>query len=372
MLLAVSAKFVFCQTDNPRLPLHVEILQTPTLAVAGGEKYIVYELHLTNFYPGAITLEKIEVFGATNSQQPLFEFKDEILTRNLKYIAAETTESRTLGYGRRAVLFAWVKVNKNSPIPSSISHRLTVKIANRTEPLTMLTAPTKIDRAIPIVISPPIRGANWLAGNAPQPEFVTAHNRLLAPLFGCVHFPQRFATDWVKFGEDGKLFRDGIASNENWYGYGEPVLAVADGIVTEITDGVTENTPPEVTTRMTAQTVAGNYILLKIGANRYAVYAHLKPGSIRFKKWQKVKRGEVLAQIGNSGNSTGPHLHFQIVNAPFTIAEGMPFVFDRFEKLGAIDQPLDAYEGGGIWKKGVRKAEWGTNDLPLNGQVVGF
>lgn len=368
----MSARIALCQTDNPRLPLHIEILQTPTTAVAGGKKYIVYELHLTNFYPGAITLEKIEVFAAAIFPKPLFEFKGEILARNLKLVAAEATEPRTLDYGRRAVFFAWVKVDRRSPIPSSISHRLTVKIANRAEPLTMLTAPTKIDRAFPIVVSPPIRGADWLAGNAPQPDFVTAHNRLLAPLLGRVRIPQRFATDWVKFGADGKLFRDDVARNENWYGYAEPVFAVADGIIIETTDGVAENTPPEVTTPMTAQTVAGNYILLKIGANSYAVYAHLKPGSLHFKKGQKVKRGEILGQVGNSGNSTGAHLHFQLVNAPFTVAEGIPFVFGGYEKLGAINQPLDVYEEGGVWRKNNRRAERRRNDLPLNGQVIGF
>lgn len=356
------------------MPLHVEILQTPALAFAGGGKYIVYELHLTSFYPGTIILQKIEVLSAANSQKPLFEYGGENLARNLRHIAASPDASapRALDYGRRVVLFAWIPLDKTSLIPPAIMHRLTVAVGNRVEPVTMLTASQKINRAMPAIVSPPLRGAGWLAGNGPQPDFVTAHNRLLAPLFGQVRVPQRFATDWVKFGQDGKLFRNEIGRNENWHGYGEPVLAVTGGIITELTDGVPDNRPPEVTTPMTAQTVAGNYIVLKIGANRYAVYGHLKTGSIRFKKNQTVKRGDVLAEVGNSGNSTGAHLHFQIVNAPFTVAEGIPFIFDSFEHLGAIDKPIDSYEEGNIWKTSPWKGEWRQLDLPLNGQVVGF
>jgi hypothetical protein len=130
------------------MPLHAEILQTPALAFAGGEKYIVYELHLTSFYPGSIILQKIEVLSAANSQKPLFEYCDQILARNLKYIASspDPLAPRTLDYGRRAVLFAWVPVNKRSPIPSAIMHRLTVLVGNRVEPVKMLTGQKKINR----------------------------------------------------------------------------------------------------------------------------------------------------------------------------------------------------------------------------------
>jgi murein DD-endopeptidase MepM/ murein hydrolase activator NlpD len=258
-------------------------------------------------------------------------------------------------------------------IPNSIRHHLTVNIENRSQPITMLTPPTKVDQRAPIVIHPPLRGSGWLAANGPQPDVVPVHNRLLAPLFGTVRTPQRYATDWVKFGPDGRWFRENVSRNEDWYTYGEPVLAVADGIVTETVDGVPDNIPPEVTTPMTPRTVAGNYILLNIGNSRYAVYGHLKPGSIRFRKGQRVKRGEVLALVGNSGNSTGAHLHFQIANAPYTIAEGMPFTFNAYRQLGTIDMQLDKYESGAVWQRGNGgKGDLKWRDLPLNGAVINF
>jgi len=362
------------QQDNPRLPLHIEILQTPMLSIAGGQRYIVYELHLTSFYPQSLTLQKIEIFPAEDTSKALFEYKDEFLARNLKLIApaTEAEQPRILGYGRRSVLFAWIPLKNNSAVPRAIRHRISITIGNRTDSITMLTPPKAVDRRMPVAASPPLKGAGWLAANAPQPEFVTVHNRLLAPLFGQVRAPQRFATDWIKFGEDGRLFRDDISRNENWYAFGEPVLAVADGIITEVIDSVPDNIPPEVTTPMTAQTVAGNLIILDIGKSRYAVYGHLKPGSIRFRKGQKVKRGEVLAEVGNSGNSTAPHLHFQIADAPHTIAEGIPFIFNAFEHLGAIEKTLEQYEEGSIWRTSPWSGSLRHGDLPLNGTVVRF
>lgn len=374
IIVLTFTALAFFQTDNPRLPVHVEILQTPALSIVGGQKYIVYELHLTSFYPGTFALQKIETVSAADTSKILLEYKDEFLARNLKHITPtpDATKSGTLEYGRRVVLFAWIPLKNSTVIPSAIRHRITITVGNRAEPITMLTLPKSVDRRMPVVISSPLKGSGWLAANAPQPEFVTAHNRLLAPLFGQVRTPQRFATDWVKFGRDGKLFRRDVTRNEDWYTYGEPVFAVADGIVHEIVDGVPENRPPEITTPITAKTVAGNYILLDIGASRYAVYGHLKPGSIRFKKGQRVKRGEVLAQVGNSGNSTGAHLHFQVVNAPFTVAEGIPFIFDAYEKLGNINEPLEAYEKGNIWRPMKWKGDLQRLNLPLNGEVVGF
>src|SRR5262249_31379505 len=74
--------------------------------------------------------------------------------------------------------------------------------------------------------------------------------------------------------------------------------------------------------------IAGNWIALQLDDGRYALYAHLQPGTIRVEPSQRVHRGDVLASLGNSGNSVGPHLHFQLSTEPaFNIGEGLPFTF---------------------------------------------
>ena len=86
-------------------------------------------------------------------------------------------------------------------------------------------------------------------------------------------------------------------------------------------------------------------MVIDIGGGRYAFYAHVQPGSLRVKVGDKVKRGQVLALVGNSGNSTEPHLHFHVVDgiAPGTStlgAEGVPYAFEQFEVLGDCANPV--------------------------------
>ncbi|HYO83907.1 MAG TPA: M23 family metallopeptidase, partial [Bryobacteraceae bacterium] len=77
--------------------------------------------------------------------------------------------------------------------------------------------------------------------------------------------------------------------------------------------------------------VEGNYVVLDVGDGRFVTYAHLIPGSLTVKRGDRVRAGQVLGKIGNSGNSSGPHLHFQVATGPGVLrGDGVPFVFDSF------------------------------------------
>jgi hypothetical protein len=98
-----------------------------------------------------------------------------------------------------------------------------------------------VRRDQPRVIAPPLRGGIWVAGNGPSND--SYHRRALLALNGRVTIAQRFAYDFMKLGDDGKTIKGDRSQNENWYGYGADVFAVADGIVLEVQDGVSENVP---------------------------------------------------------------------------------------------------------------------------------
>ena len=104
--------------------------------------------------------------------------------------------------------------------------------------------------------------------------------------------------------------------------------------------GIPENVPlsPTHAVPMTLETAAGNHVILSLRNGHYAFYAHLQPGSIRVKPGDRVRRGQVLGLLGNSGNSNAPHLHFHISNGNSWVAsEGVPFLFDSFEVLGSAE-----------------------------------
>lgn len=135
-------------------------------------------------------------------------------------------------------------------------------------------------------------------------------------------------------GTNGNTFHDSRERNENFWGFGQPVLAVADGEVTEIVNDIPDNLPGKLPP-VTVQNISGNHVIMRIAPDTYVMFAHLMQGSVSVRLHQQVKRGAQLAQVGNSGNTTAAHLHFQVTDDNSALAaEGIPFIFDRFRFLG--------------------------------------
>jgi len=81
-------------------------------------------------------------------------------------------------------------------------------------------------------------------------------------------------------------------------------------------------------------------VTLRVGPGIYLHYRHIMPGSVRVRVGERVRRGQVLGQLGNSGNSATPHVHFQVQIARSFVSDGLPFVFKRFKFLGQITEPF--------------------------------
>ena len=205
-----------------------------------------------------------------------------------------------------------------------------------------------ISRHAPLVIRLPLPAGDWVAANGPSNT--SGHRRALQIVDGRARIAQRFAIDWVKLGPDGRVFHGDKALNPSWYDFGTPVLAVADAKVSASHDGIPENEPSDKrAVPITLETVGGNYLTLDLGGGRFAFYAHLQPGSQKVKVGDVVHRGQVLALLGNTGNSDAPHLHFHVSDANSPLgAEGLPYVFESFQELGKA--PFDQIVGPAGWK----------------------
>jgi len=122
---------------------------------------------------------------------------------------------------------------------------------------------------------------------------------------------QRYAYDLVIMKENHS-FHKNSSRNENFFAFNQEVVAPDNGTVVKVVNHVADNHPGV----MNEQEPAGNYVILKHLNNEYSLLAHFKQNSILVKKGDKVKQGQVLGLCGNSGNSSEPHIHFQVMNSP--------------------------------------------------------
>ena len=315
-------------------PLEVRVPKPPTVTHGGGQSVLPYELHVTNFTRQPLTLQRIEVLNADNGAS-LATIADSVLLRSMARPGAQIpmAERAHIGPGLRAVVYMWVP--GTGPAPKAIRHRLTLASDTSTAaPLTLETPPVAVTSKV-LVIAPPLRGGVWLAANGPAAE--SGHRRALIPVDAGMFIAQRFAIDWVKVDDQGRTFGGDSLKNASYYAYGSDALAVADGVVSEVKDSIPQNVPG-VTSRavpITLETVGGNHVIVDVGGGYYAFYAHLQPGSIRVHVGDHVKRGQVLGLVGNSGNSTEPHLHFHISDASSPLgSEGVPYAFETLDIVG--------------------------------------
>lgn len=337
----------------------------PTAFKADGKWHVVYELHLNNMDRWDYHLTKVEVVSGDASARSLAAYAgaglEAAMARPGQPAASEKSK---ITPGSLAIVYVWATVDSADAVPATVRQRLTVMIGTYPEEMTIDTAAIPVGHG-PIAISSPLRGDHWLAGNGPSNA--SGHRRALIPIDGHAAIAQRFAIDWVRIRDEGKTFQGDEKDNKNYYAYGSEALAVADGVVTEVKDGIPQNIPgPESrAVPITLETVGGNHVILDIGGGHFAFYAHLQPGSLRVKLGDKVRRGEVLGLVGNSGNSTEPHLHFHIENANSPLgAEGLPYALPSFEVVG----------NGWGWKPADAKgpAEMHKNEIPMENEVVNF
>jgi len=137
---------------------------------------------------------------------------------------------------------------------------------------------------------------------------------------------QNFAFDIVAVDENGQSHRGDGTKNEDYYCFGREILAPADGTVIEAIDGVRDNVPGAEN----PYCLVGNCLLIQHRTNEFSVLAHFQRGTIAVKPGDEVKRGQLLGKCGNSGNSSEPHLHYQLQDsAIFQDAIGIKCFFNK-------------------------------------------
>jgi hypothetical protein len=192
----------------------------------------------------------------------------------------------------------------------------------------------------PIALSPPFRGGTWVAdeGCCTNP---THHRRSLLGINGDLLGVNRFAIDWVRLDRQHRAWVGDPFRLDSYPSYRQRVIAAAPGTVVNL-NGLPDNQPQgSLDPPPPTDEFAGNHVTVRVRRGLYLLYAHLAPGSLRVREGQRVRRGQTLGRLGNSGNSSTPHLHFQAMTTPdFFHQDSLPYSFKRFDLAGRITEPF--------------------------------
>ena len=291
--------------------------------------------------------------------------------------------------GQSALIFLTFSVEAIKNIPSSVNHRLKITVpggipagfANFVglppdeDEYTEMTGFTAVNPPDAIVLGPPLKGTRWIAADG----CCTAvrHIRGFLAVNGKIFVAQRFAIDWEKLDAANKVFVGNPRDVRNYFAYGQKVLAVADATVTSVVNGFDDQIPGELPPDITLEEADGNHVVLDLGGGRFALYAHLIKDSITVKAGEKVVKEQVIGLVGNSGNTSAPHLHFHVMDSPSTLgSNGLPYVIDNYELIarGALTESFDEAEETGtpleilpVDNSGIHE-----NNLILDLRIVDF
>ena len=370
---AASERFKGAGTAPPRAgamaadPLTATVLTRPS-PVLGTDKrrHVVYEFELDNVSGSRVRLERLQV-AATSPPGVLATYRGGQIVP-LLLVDGAGRPTRTLKPGQAAVVFLDLTFPRTGNIPPRLVHRLVLTVGggSTAKRQTMDGIAVKLASRAPIRVGRPLRGGNLIALNGCCAK--SDHARAVLFIGGRLVIAQRFAIDFVRF-RGQATFEGDPSRNESYFIFGAPVLAVGPGRVIATRADVPENTPPAEPPFTTFRALLGNYVVEALGHHRYALYAHLHTGSLRIHAGQRVHRGQVLALVGNTGNSTEPHLHFHVTSGPSPLAaDGVPYVFRSFR----YDARLVGLDTGNPTIVPADPPRTRTRQLPLDNDIIAF
>lgn len=365
-------------TDVPT-PLVITSLTPDPIPVTGtdGKVHVAYELSVLNTAPRPASIAQVETLADdVDGEVVMTVGRDEVVARSLILPSGGTGSAAEIPAGGTAVLVLDDVYSALSDVPAQVTHRVAVDLgpvlpgserigAWFPDSMTQFGGVVRTSGQSPVVIGPPLAGDGWVAANGCCA--ITSHRGATFSIGGRINATERYAIDWMRIDPSVTPLTQSSGDetkNESYLAYDAPLLAVADGTVVAVVSDMPDEAPGQATTDALIADMAGNRVIIDIGGGNYALYAHMVPGTSTVKVGDKVTKGQVIGNLGNSGNSSAAHLHFHVARAPTPLAgDNVPYEIERFDFVGSTS--TDAFVAGP--DAGER-----TNQLPLNLDVVNF
>jgi len=351
-------------------PLLMRVLDPPQPVKGSDGKYhLVYEIVLINTSSGTASVRSVKTLDSKSGEVVGTLAGAEIAARTT-LLNGSLDPVRKIGSARVAVLYLDATFEHLRDVPKGIEHRVKSSFALPPgapfpEATTDIGARTGVSNKKPVVIGPPLRGKNWVAANGCCT--VSTHRGTVGAFDQRLLAADRYAIDWIRTDDEGHIVVPSQSTNlKDYPEYDAPILSVKGGRVVEAVDRYPDLKPGVRDPDYTLEDAPGNHVIVDIGGGSYAIYAHLKPGSVTVGEGEHVGRGEVLGRLGNSGNSGAPHLHFHVMDAPTPLGadHNLPYVIDSFRYQGYFED-----DGTPHLLKHPQPRE---DELPLSYTVVDF
>lgn len=357
--------------DAVHAPIRLDVPLAPQPVASEGTLRLFHELHLLPASGHVPQPLRVTVRDADSGRE-LARYDGAALASRFAPWAPDGSTAANAGPPATQASVVYVELAlPPGDLPRAITHDVEFDPADRDAGASTLRGGT-ITVTLPLAptIGPPLRGGPWAA--VFHPDWARGHRRVPYAVEGRSGIPGRFAVDWVKLDDDGRMAAGDPDRVRNAHAYGEEVLAVADGVVVATRDGFPESERISTHPRYRLHEASGNFVVLDIGDGRYAFYEHLRPGSLRVQPQQRVRRGEPIAQVGFSGSGNWPHLHFHVADAPSPLgAEGLPFALSRFRTVGTYEDI--ATLGKAPWvARADGSSAWRQAERPADNAVVWF
>lgn len=346
-----------------------------------GRTHVMYELVLTNATLAPADLKTVTVRDPGGIALRTMTGSEMLATEALRMLDRSPATSTSIAPGATRILLVSLAFPSKAAMPASASHDFSVEGLSplardpATPPslLAFRAASVPLDGPAPLALAPPLEGTGWFASQAPPTP--DSHQSALIPFDGVMVAAERFAVDFIRVDDQGRILTGDRSVVTNWFGYGARVLAVGDGVVTEVQDGLPDQVPGPVP-ELPADEIPGNFVTLKLADGYSVMYCHLKAGSIPVAPGQTVRPGDLLGLLGNSGGTSAPHLHLHAVVGPRGAStDGIPYVFSTFSLAGvappgALLASLDG--GAGFPPRSSLSPVPRVNQLPLGDDIVDF